>query len=54
MTSFDGLRLDVLGCQQLVLQSCNVGYAFLLKGLETGIKCLLQTDTEKRILSEKQ
>lgn len=51
MTSFDGFRLDMLGCQQLVLESCNVGDALLLEGLETGIKRLLQTDTKKKILS---
>lgn len=54
MTSFDGFRLDMLGCQQLVLESCNVGDALLLEGLETGIKRLLQTDTKKRRCSQQK
>lgn len=47
VTSLDGLGLDVLGGQQLVLQSRDVGDALLLEGLQTGIERLLQTDTER-------
>lgn len=48
MASFDGLWLDVFGSQQLILQSCDVGDALLLEGLETSIKRLLQTEEKQR------
>ena len=53
VTSFYGFWLDVLGSQQLVLESCNVGDTLLLEGLETSIKCLLQADTDTRCCQQK-
>lgn len=38
----DGLGLDVLGGQQLVLQRRDVGDSFLLEGLQAGVKRLLR------------
>ena len=52
VTSFDGFGLDVLGGQQLVHQSRDVGDALLLEGLEAGVEGLLQTDAHKQTWSE--
>lgn len=43
VTSFNSFWLNVFGSQQLILQGCNICDALLLKGLQTSIKCLLQT-----------
>lgn len=47
MTSFNGFCLDVLGSQQLIFESCDIGNALLLEGLQSGIKCFLQINTEQ-------
>lgn len=41
MAGLNGLGLDVLGRQQLVLEGRDVGYALLLEGLKTSVKRLL-------------
>lgn len=54
VASFDGLGLDVFGCQQLIFEGRDVGDALLLERLEASVKGLLQTQTEGRGEGEEQ
>lgn len=42
VTSLDGFGLNVLGCEELILQRSDVGDTLLLERLKSGIECFLQ------------
>lgn len=42
MPGLNGLRLDVLGGQQLIFEGSDIGNTFLLEGLQASIKCFLE------------